>query len=89
MNLIDRQEIFREIEKERDRQDKLHPMPKNSKTEDENVNAVSKMFFNNEYLAVLVEEVGEIASALQGDGILKDELIQVASCAVRWLENLD
>ena len=39
-------------------------------------------------LAVLVEEVGEIASALQGDGDLQEELVQLASCCVRWLEEL-
>jgi len=37
-------------------------------------------------LAVLVEEVGEIAQALQGDGDLEEELIQLASVCVRWLE---
>lgn len=88
MSVINRQEIFGEIEKERDRQDKLHPMPKNKKTDDDDINAVSHMIFNNEYLAVLVEEIGEVASALQGDGDLKVELVQVASCAVRWLENI-
>jgi NTP pyrophosphatase (non-canonical NTP hydrolase) len=39
-------------------------------------------------LAVLVEELGEISSALQGDGILEDELVQLASVCVRWLEEL-
>ena len=39
-------------------------------------------------LAVLVEEVGEIASALQGDGDLEEELVQLASLCVRWLEEL-
>jgi NTP pyrophosphatase (non-canonical NTP hydrolase) len=39
-------------------------------------------------LAVIVEEIGEIASALQGDGDLEEELIQLASACVRWLEEL-
>ena len=39
-------------------------------------------------LAVLVEEVGEIASALQGDGVLEEELVQLASVCIRWLEEL-
>ncbi len=39
-------------------------------------------------LAVLVEELGEISSALQGDGVLEDELVQLASVCVRWLEEL-
>jgi NTP pyrophosphatase (non-canonical NTP hydrolase) len=43
----------------------------------------------NELLAVLVEEVGEIGKALQGEGNLRDELIQVASVCVKWLELKD
>lgn len=39
-------------------------------------------------LSILVEEVGEIASALQGDGDLQEELVQLASVCVRWLEEL-
>jgi NTP pyrophosphatase (non-canonical NTP hydrolase) len=39
-------------------------------------------------LSILVEEVGEIASALQGDGDMQEELVQLASVCVRWLEEL-
>jgi NTP pyrophosphatase (non-canonical NTP hydrolase) len=39
-------------------------------------------------LAILIEEVGEIASAMQGDGDLEEELMQLASVCVRWLETL-
>ena len=39
-------------------------------------------------LAVLIEEVGEVASALQGDGDLEEELMQLASVCLRWLEEL-
>lgn len=39
-------------------------------------------------LTILVEEIGEVGSALQGEGVLEDELIQVASVCVRWLENI-
>lgn len=41
-------------------------------------------------LAVLVEEVGEVAKALleHDDGDLRDELVQVAAVAVAWLESL-
>lgn len=39
-------------------------------------------------LTILVEEVGEVARALQGDGNLKEELTQVAAVCVRWLEAL-
>ena len=42
-------------------------------------------------LSVLVEEVGEVAKAMQeGDRKnLKDELTQVAAVAVAWLESMD
>jgi NTP pyrophosphatase (non-canonical NTP hydrolase) len=46
------------------------------------------MLVSAEFLAVLIEEVGEVGKALQGDGDLKEELIQVASVVVRWLENM-
>lgn len=39
-------------------------------------------------LAILVEEVGEIAQALQGEGDLEEELTQLAAVCVRWLEKL-
>jgi NTP pyrophosphatase (non-canonical NTP hydrolase) len=39
-------------------------------------------------LAILVEEVGEIAAALQGEGDLEEELIQLAAVCVRWMESL-
>lgn len=41
-----------------------------------------------DYLAIVAEELGEVAAALQGDGVLKDELIQLAASTVRWLEAL-
>jgi hypothetical protein len=40
----------------------------------------------SDYLAILVEEVGEIAAAMQGDGILIDEIVQLAAVCIRWLE---
>lgn len=80
--------IFEEIEIERARQDKLHPMPRQKKCEDKDICAVQTMLMHNEFLAVLVEEMGEVGSALQGDGILTEELIHLASVCVRWLENL-
>lgn len=42
----------------------------------------------SDYLAIMVEEVGEVGAALQGDGDLKDELTQLAAVVVRWLETL-
>ena len=38
-------------------------------------------------LAIMVEEVGEIAQALQGEGNLEEELVQLAAVCVRWLED--
>jgi NTP pyrophosphatase (non-canonical NTP hydrolase) len=42
----------------------------------------------NDFLSVLVEEVGEVAKAMQGEGDLKEELIHTASVCVRILEVL-
>lgn len=39
-------------------------------------------------LAILVEEVGEIAMALQDEGDMEEELVQLAAVCVRWLEEL-
>jgi NTP pyrophosphatase (non-canonical NTP hydrolase) len=44
---------------------------------------------NGEILAVLVEEIGEIGRALQGEGDLSEELIHVAAVCIRWLEYKD
>ena len=41
-----------------------------------------------DYLAILIEEVGEVGAALQGDGILIDEIVQLAAVCVRWLEDI-
>jgi hypothetical protein len=84
---IDRQSIFEEIEKERERQDKLHPLGK-IKIQDPELLTVAEYIRMNEFLAVLIEEIGEVGKALQGEGELKDELIQVASVCVKWLEHL-
>lgn len=85
---MDRQIIFSSIETERDRQEKLHPIIKQRKHSDEDIAAVANMIIHNEFLSVLVEEIGEVGSALQGEGNLEEELIHVASTAVRWLEHL-
>ena len=37
-------------------------------------------------MAVLAEELGEVAAAMQGQGNLQDELVQLAAVAIRWLE---
>ncbi len=40
-------------------------------------------------LSALMEEVGEVGSALLGDGDLRTELVQVAAVAVAWLEGIE
>ena len=52
------------------------------------MNAVTTWIYYNEFLVVLTEEFLEVVRALQGEGSLKEELIQVASVCSRWLENL-
>jgi NTP pyrophosphatase (non-canonical NTP hydrolase) len=84
---IDRQEIFDAIELERERQETIHPMIKKKDHEDADVNAVTAMLFHNEMLAVLTEEFLEVVRAIQGEGSLREELVQVAAVCVRWLEN--
>ena len=52
---------------------------------------LSKQMTNTERLAILVEEVGEVAHALTHDGDkdnLETELIQVAAVAASWIEVL-
>lgn len=83
-----RYEIFLAIEKERERQDVLHPLLKTKTKSQDEAHLIKNYFLMADMLAVLVEEVGEVASALQGDGDLKAELIQVASVCVRALENI-
>jgi len=85
---IDRQDIFRAIELERERQDQLHPIPKRKKSENEDVEVMQNLILNMEMLAALTEEFGEVGKALQGDGDLIEESTQVASLSIRWLENL-
>ena len=41
------------------------------------------------WLAILTEETGEVARALQDRGDLHGELVQVAAVAVAWLEAID
>lgn len=41
-----------------------------------------------DYPAIIIEELGEVGAALQGQGILEDELVQLAAVAIRWLEDL-
>jgi NTP pyrophosphatase (non-canonical NTP hydrolase) len=65
--------VYLEIAKERTRQDEIHA------------------FHFLLRLSVLMEEVGEVATAIQNgdDANLREELIQVAAVAVRWIEAMD
>lgn len=85
---LDRKEIFEAITIERARQEELHPRKKIKPTGDEETDLLQNLLLHYEMLPVLVEEVGEVATALQGEGSLKEELIQVASVCTRWLESL-
>jgi hypothetical protein len=85
---IDRKDIFRAIEFERERQDKKHPLPTLKKSPNEDVEVMHNFIATTEFFSVLIEEVGEVARALQGESDLAEELCHVASVCVRWLENL-
>ena len=85
---MERETIFSLIDDERDRQDLLHPRPLRKKSDNEDVEIIANLIDQTEFLTVLVEEIGEVARALQGEGNLKDELVQVASVCTRWLERL-
>lgn len=71
---------------ERERQEKLHPYKRPSKNDNEEVIALKEYIFANEMLSILVEEVGEVAKAIQEGTNLSEELIQTASVCIRWLE---
>jgi len=70
-------QIFALIAKERERQDKKHPLP----------NGFPKDLRSE----ILMEEVGEVAKArLERDTVqMRKELIEVAATAVRWIEIMD
>ena len=85
---MERDYIFSLIDEERDRQDLLHPRPQRKKSDNEDIEIIANLIDQTEFLAVLVEETGEVARALQGEGSLKEELIHTASVCVRWLERL-
>jgi NTP pyrophosphatase (non-canonical NTP hydrolase) len=86
---LDRKEIFRAIEVERERQDQLHPKKKIRQTGDKETDLLQNLLLHYEFMPILVEEVGEVGTALQGEGDLQEELIHVASVCVKWLENFN
>jgi NTP pyrophosphatase (non-canonical NTP hydrolase) len=71
--------ILVQIGAERARQDDTHGRPH------------ERRYSDDRWLRVLVEEVGEVARAIEeGDGAgLKRELVQVAAVAVAFLEAID
>ena len=85
---VKREDIFDLINHERERQDLLYPIPILNKSETNDVKAIQNIMLQHDFLMILIEEVGEVGTALQGEGDLQEELIQVASVCIRWLENL-
>lgn len=84
-----RREVFEDIHIERLRQEDLRRAGKFPYT------CASPETPDAYKLAVLVEEVGEVAKAMLvdhgdegADGILRDELIEVAAVATAWAEAL-
>ena len=87
------EEIFRLISAERWRQDELKAMGKFKKTCADDMG-------NGARLAVLTEEVGEVARAVLEKGLegeeahdktgtdIQKELVQVAAVCLAWLESL-
>lgn len=73
---MDRDEIFKQILAERDRQDHLWGKQSHG---------------NGRWLIILIEEIGEIAqSLLHSDYVLmRQELIQTMAVGVAWLESWD
>jgi hypothetical protein len=86
---LERKDIFHAIELERERQEKIHPLPSVRNHHDPEIMAMQKYIQTQELLAVLIEEVGEVGRALQGESNLEEELIHVASVCIRWLEIKD
>ena len=64
-------------------------MLKIKKEHQEEIKTMTTIINNGEMLAVLVEEIGEIGRALQGEGNLSEELVQAAAVCIRWLEYKD
>ena len=68
-------EVLEEVMEERNRQDELW----GEQNHDDGI-----------WLAILVEEVGEVANDInERSKKLREELIQVAAVAVSWVESID
>lgn len=84
-----RPSVMQMILLERQRQEDLKRMGKFEYT------CADRELFDSAKLAILVEEVGEVAKALNEDGVdpsyskaLRDELVQVATVCAAWLESM-
>lgn len=80
--------VYKDVDDERVRAHRKHGANGNSR---ENADWV-----NNEWLSILVEEIGEVAHELTYDANpienrqrLRKELIQVAAMACAWIESID
>lgn len=72
------QQVLFEVARERKRQEVLR-----------DAGTIGSVDTDGQRLAVLVEEVGEVARAMNDGKGLREELIQVAAVAVAWLEAID
>jgi len=81
---VNRLDIFDLIHKERRRQATLWNQP-----HDWGYGDVAHPIGETIKLAVLLEEVGEVARNVLEKESPRDELVQVAAVAVAWLEGLD
>lgn len=80
--------VLAEIERERKRQEQLH----GNRTA-----AHPESMDDGHRLAILTEEVGEVAKEIceapkrgeASDGLMREELVQVAAVAVAWIEAID
>lgn len=75
---VRRLRILREVRVERERQELLR-----------DAGTIGPVDTDGQRLAVLVEEVGEVARAMNDGKGLREELIQVAAVAVAWVEAID
>ena len=78
-----RQDVLAEVGRERSRQEQLKAKGKFTYT------CADAEMPDGQRLAVLVEEVGEVARAMNDGKGLREELIQVAAVAVAWVEAID
>jgi hypothetical protein len=100
LTIIAREHIFREIDSERDRQDRLHPgtsripdgtgagrwhaFELDARFEYERAKAEGRLT----HAHVLAEEFAEVM-AEKDPVALRKELVEVAACCVKWCEEID